>query len=873
MTKLSTLLICAFLLFTSQLFSQVDVKTIDMAKVNQAKLEGRLNGHEKYVNYDALGKNPTRIAPNVNPGNSVNTASGCACWIPRDPNWQVAQFDGSGGSGGPGLPPDYRNDDWSTISIPIPFPFCFYGQQINDVYINNNGNVSITNPYATFTATSFPDPNYTMIAPFWADVDTRGPLSGIVYYQVTSTHLIVQWENVGYFSSHDDMGNTFQLILTDGFDPLLPPGSNVSFCYQDMQWTTGDASGGSGGFGGTPATVGVNQGNGIDYIQIGMFDQTGSSYDGPYGNNDGIDALDNQSFILNVCQSGSNVPPILNSSQACDTLSVCEGDTLLIQGSFLSPELGQITTVTTTSTMSGVTVTSLPGNTSTFTVQVVGQASNVGLNSLMIIATDDGTPVRSSQLPVVINVKAAPVTQIATTNVSCFGGHNGTANLNLSGTGPFEIMWWPGEMQTTQVTHLYAGVYTVDISSPSGCSTTQYVNITQPPALTIAMTSQDADCSGQTGSASCTIGGGTVPYTYSWNTIPPQTSSSITNLTAGIYTVRVSDNNNCRIAGSVEIHGAAGFSATMTTTPATCQAADGSASVQTTGGSGNFSYTWNPAVSTGATATGLTSGVYTVTVVDNADGCQQTLSALVGNTSGIVASIVSSTDATCQNSEDGTATASGSGGTAPYSYLWSAGSATTASVSNLAPGTYTVQVSDYNGCPDYATVTIGYQFASPVVELGPDTTICIGATLTLDAGAGYSYLWSDNSTGQTLNVSSPGTYSVLITDGNSCEAFDMITVNTIACNRPHTTAARPTRSVGVYPNPSTGVIDINFNNEASGAVEVSVVDVYGKILFVSQENLKAHDIRTFDLNNLSAGIYFVRITIGEETQAVRLIKM
>ena len=116
-------------------------------------------------------------------------ASGCACWIPRDANWQVAQFDGSGGSGGPGLPPDYRNDDWSTVSIPVPFPFCFYGQQVNDVFINNNGNVSIANPYATFTASSFPDPNYTMIAPFWADVDTRGPLSGIVYYPVSYTHL------------------------------------------------------------------------------------------------------------------------------------------------------------------------------------------------------------------------------------------------------------------------------------------------------------------------------------------------------------------------------------------------------------------------------------------------------------------------------------------------------------------------------------------------------------------------------------------------------------------------------------------------------------------------------------------------------------
>ena len=276
MKKQITFIIGALLIFTSQLFSQIDVKTIDMAKVNQAKVDGKLNGSEKYVNFDALGKSQARISPNLTIPNSVNTASGCACWIPRDSSWQVAQFDGSGGSGGPGLPPDYRNDDWSTTQITVPFPFCFYGQQVNFMYINNNGNVSINNPYATFTANSFPDPTYTMIAPFWADVDTRGATSGIVYYQLTLTHLIVQWENVGYFNSHDDLGNTFQLIITDGFDPLLPPGSNVSFCYQDMQWTTGDASQGAGGFGGVPATVGVNSGNGTDYIQIGLFDQAGS---------------------------------------------------------------------------------------------------------------------------------------------------------------------------------------------------------------------------------------------------------------------------------------------------------------------------------------------------------------------------------------------------------------------------------------------------------------------------------------------------------------------------------------------------------------------------------------------------------------------
>lgn len=872
MKKQITLFTVALLFFTYQSFSQIDVKTVDMAKVNQAKLDGKFNGSEKYVNFDALGKNPSRIAPNVQYGNSVNTASGCACWIPRDSTWQVAQFDGSGGSGGPGVPPDYRNDDWSTVQLTVPFPFCFYGQQVNFFYINNNGNVSINNAYATFTANSFPDPTYSMIAPFWADVDTRGATSGIVYYQLTLTHLIVQWENVGYFNSHDDLGNTFQLIITDGFDPLLPPGSNVSFCYQDMQWTTGDASGGTNGFGGTPATVGVNNGNGVDYIQIGLFDQAGASYDGPYANNDGIDALDNQSFIFNVCQSGSNVPPILNSSQACDTLTVCEGDTLFIEGSFLSPEQGQITSVTTTSTMSGVTVNSIPGNTSTFTIEVVGQASNIGLNQLMIIATDDGTPAQSSQLPVVINVIPGAVAQIATTNVSCHGGHNGSVNMNVGGTGPFEIMWMPGERTTPNLTHLTAGTYSVNVISPTGCSTYQYVTITEPPALALTMTSQNADCSGQPGSAFCGVTGGTSPYLYSWNTSPVQNTNSITNLTAGTYIVTVTDNNNCRSTASVEIESFVGFTGSMTTTPATCQAADGTASVQITGGSGNFSYSWVPSVSSGASATGLTAGIYSVTVTDLVDGCQQTYTETVANTAGIVASIVSSANATCQFSEDGSATASGSGGTLPYSYLWMPGGSTTASVTNLSPGTYTVEVSDYVGCPDYATVTISYDFASPVVDLGADTTICIGTTLTLDAGQGYQYLWSDNSTNQTLTVSADGTYSVLITDGNGCEGFDAIAITTITCN-PNRSTSPSDRNSSIYPNPSTGLIDISFGNEIAGVVEINIVDAYGKTHFVSKENAKAYDTRNFDLKELSSGIYFVKISFGNETQTIRMIKM
>ena len=141
--------------------------------------------------------------------NAVNaTGAGCNCWIDRDASWNIAPFTN-------GSAPEYRNDDGSTTVIALPFNFCFYGRMVDSVFINNNGNVSIDFPYWTYSADSFPSSAFTMIAPFWSDVDTQDPASGLVYYQITATHMIVQWEEVGYYSSHSDLKNTFQLIMTD----------------------------------------------------------------------------------------------------------------------------------------------------------------------------------------------------------------------------------------------------------------------------------------------------------------------------------------------------------------------------------------------------------------------------------------------------------------------------------------------------------------------------------------------------------------------------------------------------------------------------------------------------------------------------------
>jgi len=238
---------------------------------------------------------------------------GCGCWIEPDADYTVA------------MP---ENDDFSSAQIDLPFTFSLFGDTYTALYINNNGNVSFGDPYGTFTAAGFPSDAYFMVAPFWADVDTRDTtyadttdyLNGQVLYKVTDHALYVNWVEVGYFNTHGDKRNTFQLILTDGTDPAVPGGNNVSFCYGDMQWTTGDASQGVSGFEGVSATVGVNRGNGTDHAQVGRFSADGATYNGAYTDSSGVHWLDSTHFYLNTMNAG--VPPIFGSTFDCDTVIV-----------------------------------------------------------------------------------------------------------------------------------------------------------------------------------------------------------------------------------------------------------------------------------------------------------------------------------------------------------------------------------------------------------------------------------------------------------------------------------------------------------------------------------------------------------------------
>jgi len=192
---------------------------------------------------------------------------------------------------------DGRNDDgtWTSpggctnpanggtcagTAIPIGMTLNFLGVSFSQLYVNTNGNITFDAPLSTFTPFGLTAANREIIAPFFADVDTRNPGSGVVTYG-TGTFggniaFGVNWINVGYFDSHVDKTNSFQLLLVDRSDTGAG-NFDIVFNYDNISWETGDASGGSGGLGGSTARVGFSNGSGLPGTS---FELPGSDVDG-----------------------------------------------------------------------------------------------------------------------------------------------------------------------------------------------------------------------------------------------------------------------------------------------------------------------------------------------------------------------------------------------------------------------------------------------------------------------------------------------------------------------------------------------------------------------------------------------------------------
>ncbi len=302
---------------------------------------------------------------------------------------------------------------------------------------------------------------------------------------------------------------------------------------------------------------------------------------------------------------------------------------------------------------------------------------------------------------ITITQPAALSATIIHTNVSCNSGANGSATVAASGgTGIYTYSWDSNPAQTTSTAiGLSAGTYTVTVKDTNACSISKPVTITEPLPIAITPGAVSSNCGQSNGQASATVSGGTVPYTYSWNTQPAQTTSTITGLAASIYTVTVTDNKTCKATASVIVNNLNAAALIVTSTNVSCfGGANGTASVTATGGTGNYSYSWNSKiVQTTAIAVGLSSGSYVVTVTDGA-GCKSNSPAVISQPTAALSTTASAIDATCLGCKNGSATVKVSGGTVPYTYTWTPSGGTSANATGLGAGKYKVCVTDKNGC-------------------------------------------------------------------------------------------------------------------------------------------------------------------------------
>ncbi|GAB3644161.1 putative Ig domain-containing protein [Spirosoma arcticum] len=321
------------------------------------------------------------------------------------------------------------------------------------------------------------------------------------------------------------------------------------------------------------------------------------------------------------------------------------------------------------------------------------------------------------------------------TNVACFGGSNGAINLTPSGgTAPYSFSWGGG-VTTEDRTGLTASTYSVTITDATSTSITRSFTVTQPSGVAVTPASQTniACFGGATGAASINLPtGGVGGYTYDWTPGTPtgDGTRSVSGLSAGTYTVTVTDANGCTASRSATIsQPASALNGTTVVTNVSCfSGSNGAINLTPSGGTSPYTFSWGSGITT-EDRTGLAAGTYTVTITD-ANGCTASRTYTVTQPSALTAS-TSQTNVTTNGGNDGSATISVSGGTSGYTYSWSPNVSTMATASNLNAGTYTVTVTDANGCTLARTFTIT-QPAATVATAAPVVTAPTNNSRTLD---------------------------------------------------------------------------------------------------------------------------------------------
>ena len=536
-----------------------------------------------------------------------------------------------------------------------------------------------------------------------------------------------------------------------------------------------------------------------------------------------------------------------------------------------------------------------------------------------------------------INISQPSPFTISETIVSndCANGINGRITLSVSGgAGNFNYLWSPSPTSgqgTNSVSGLAAGTYTVNIRDINGCDSTLSFDIQEPSEITSTFAITNSNCNQSDGQIVATVNGGTaaLAYNYQWfnannvlligettdtlkniaagtyrlrvrddnsceriftstvsdlngptvvvdsvinagcfgengggvfitasGTNPPfsfnwlpsgAVSEDLSNLTAGVYSVRVVDNLGCITNVEDTVKESTELMLSLTSADATCGQCNGTSSVSVSGGSAPYTYLWSNG-DTLDNADSLCGGNYSLIVTD-ASGCSKSLDFGVNTTGGPTGETVSVSPASCANSNDGSASVIPIGGTPPYTYLWQHNGATTSTLSNLSAGIYFVQISDVRSC----SRTVQIDITSPTkIELNPQvvSSECNQSNgsilLNVTGGQGpYSYNWGTATTADTnfIDGRAAGIYPVSVTDANGCIESLSIAIN----------------NTGTSFTPNPTATDISCFGQCDGSLVSNITNEPVDFKWLDAQRNSMAPLNTDLTNNVCAGDYFLEI--------------
>jgi len=474
--------------------------------------------------------------------------------------------------------------------------------------------------------------------------------------------------------------------------------------------------------------------------------------------------------------------------------------------------------------------------------------TDLAVGTYTLIVTDANNITQTS---IVVLTEPAVLTESAVVNPAlCFGGNEGSIQITVGGgTPPYSYNWSNGVTTSANI-NLIAGNYDLTITDANGCLLTQNYTITEPTEIAISGVETHVTIFGDSdGAIDLTVTNGTPGYTFLWSN--GATTEDLNTITAGDYAVTVTDANGCTQTAMFTITEPTQLVVSFNaSTNVSCTGfADGTIDIDVMGAVSPYTFLW----SNGATTEDLSDlapGTYQVTVTDTNGALANLATAItITEPTQLADNPATITNVSCNGGNDGNITMNPTGGTPPYSYLWANGLGTNPAVNNLPAGTYTVTITDANGCFIERTNTVTEPAALTVSGVVTDVTIFGQSTGAVDitvAGGTlpYAYSWSNGAITEDISNLNAGDYTVTITDANDCMLTETYTIT-------------EPEELLVATNTT---IDPSCNGFADGSLSVAVMGGVMPYTFDWDNDGTGDNDDTAALTDLLAGTYNLTVT-------------